>query len=136
MALPKKPALCRPLVEYASSVWDPVLEYQIYNIEIVQHRAIRFICDLKVRVSISAAIDTLELDNLSERRKKSRHNLFLIILSNEECHEALSYSYDELMNTGSPDMGVTRAVSMGEPQTILQDRQPITTASCPVQYGK
>ena len=70
MALPKKPALCRPLVEYASSVWDPVLEYQIYNIEIVQHRAVRFICDLKGRVRLSAAIDTLEFDNLSECRKK------------------------------------------------------------------
>ena len=29
--------LCPPLVEYASSVWDPVLEYQIYDIEMVQH---------------------------------------------------------------------------------------------------
>ena len=57
-------ALCRPLVEYASSVWVPVLEYQIYYIEMVQHRAVRFICDLKGRVSISAAIDTIELDNL------------------------------------------------------------------------
>ena len=27
--------LCRPLVEYASSVWDPVLEYRIYDIEMV-----------------------------------------------------------------------------------------------------
>ena len=62
--------LCRSLVEYASSVWDPVLEYQIYGIEMVQHRAVRFICDLKGRVSISAAIDTLESGNLSERRKK------------------------------------------------------------------
>ena len=35
--------LCRPLVEYASSVWDPDLEYQIYDIEMVQHRAVRFI---------------------------------------------------------------------------------------------
>ena len=39
--------LCRPLVEYALSVWDPVLEYQIYDIEMVQYRAVRFICDLK-----------------------------------------------------------------------------------------
>ena len=98
-------------VEYASSVWDPVLEYQIYDIEMVQHRAVRFICDLKGRASISAAIDRLELDNLSERRKKSRHDLLLtIILSNEKCHETLSYSYDELMNTRPPDMAVTRAV--------------------------
>ena len=70
------------------------------------------------RQGISAAIDTLELDNLSERRKKSRHNLLFTILSNEECHEALSYSYDGLMNTRPPDMAVTRAISRGEPQTI------------------
>ena len=62
--------LCRPLVEYASSVWDPLLEYQTYDIEMVQHRAVRFICDLKGRVSISTAIDTLELENLGESRKK------------------------------------------------------------------
>ena len=62
--------LCRPLVEYASSVWNPVLEYQIYDIEMVQHPAVRFTYDLKGRVSISAAIDMLELDNLSECRKK------------------------------------------------------------------
>ena len=38
--------LCPPLVEYASSVRDPVLKYQIYDIEMVQHHAVRFICDL------------------------------------------------------------------------------------------
>ena len=109
----------------------------ILSNEMVQHRAVRFIlCDLKGRASISAAIDTLELDNLSERRKKSRHDL-LTILSNEECHEALSYSYDELMNIRPPDMAVTRAVSRGEPQKqFMQNRQPITTASYPVQYEK
>ena len=56
--------MCRPLGKYASSIWDLVLECQIYDIEMVQHRAVRFICDLKGRVSISAAFDTLELDNL------------------------------------------------------------------------
>ena len=100
------------------SVWEHVLEYQIYDIEIVQHRAVRFICDLKGRVGINTTLDILELDNLSERRNKSRHDLLLAILSNEECHEALSYSLDELMSTRPPDMAVTRAVSSGEPQTI------------------
>ena len=57
--------LCRPLIEYTSSMWGPVIEYQIYDIEMVQHRAVRFICDLKGRVSISAALDMLELNNLS-----------------------------------------------------------------------
>ena len=63
--------LCCPLFEYALSVWDLVLEYPIYDIEMVQHRAVRFICDLKGRVSISAELDMLEFDNLSERRNKS-----------------------------------------------------------------
>ena len=95
---------------------EPCPRVPIYDIEMVQHRAVRFICDLKGRVSISAVIDMFELDNLSERRKKSRHDLLLtIILSNEKCHEALSYSYDELMNTRPPDMAVTRTVSRGEP---------------------
>ena len=86
----------------------------------VQHRAVRFICDLKDGVSISAAFDNmLELDNLSKRRNKSQHDLLLSILSNEEYHEALSYySYEELMNTlRLLDMAVTRAVSRGEPLT-------------------
>ena len=83
----------------------------------VQHHAVRFICDLKGRASISAALDTLELDNLSERRNKTRHDR-ITILSSEKCSEALSYSFDELMNTRLPNMAVTRAVSRGEPQTI------------------
>ena len=57
----------------------------------------------------------LELDNLSERRNKSRHDLLLTILFNEKCHEVFLYSYDELMNTQPPDMAETRAVSSGEP---------------------
>ena len=94
---------------------DPVIEYQIYDIEMVQHRAVKFICDLKGRVSISAVLDDmLELDNLSECCNIS----LLTILSNEECHEALSYSYDKLMNTRPPDMAVIRAVSRSEPQKI------------------
>ena len=99
-------------------MWNPVLEYRICDIEMVQHHAVRFISDLKGRVSISAAIDTLELKNLGERLKKSRRDLLFTNRSNEECHEALSYSYDEFMNTRPPDMAITRAVSRGEPQTI------------------
>ena len=72
---------------------------KIYDIEMVQLLAVRFICDLKGRVGISAAIDTLELNSLSESYKKSRHDFLLTILSNEDCHGALSYSYDELINT-------------------------------------
>ena len=73
-------ALCRPLVEYASSVWVPVLEYQIYDIEMVQHRAVRFICDLKGRVSISPAIEKIELDNLRVNAVKKPTQLVVSFL--------------------------------------------------------
>ena len=73
---------------------------------------------LKGRVSMCAALDMLELDNLSKQHNKSRYALFLAILSIEECHEALSYSYVHLR---PPYMAVTtRAVSGGEPQTIYE----------------
>ena len=132
MAPPKKPSCLPTQPCVVRLLCDPV-EYHIYDIEMVQHHAVRFICDLKGRVSISAAIDTFELDNLSERRKKADMICLLQFLSNEECHEALSYSYDELMNTRPPDMAVTRGVNLKQ---FMQNRQPITTASCPVQYGK
>ena len=64
---------------------------------------------------ISAALDTLELDNPSEHRNKSWHDLFLAILFNETCHEALSYSYSKLINTQLPDVAITTAVSRGKP---------------------
>ena len=69
-------SLCRPHVEYASSVWDPVFEYQIYVIEMVQHNAMRFICNPKGRDSISAAFKKLNLETLSKRRQTNRYELF------------------------------------------------------------
>ena len=45
-------------------------------------------------------------------------DFLLAILSNEERHEALSYLYDELINTRLSDMAVNKAVFRGEPLTI------------------
>ena len=59
-------------------------------------------------------IYSVKLDNLIERRNNSLQDL-LAILSHEECPHALSYSYDELINTQPPDMAVSRAISRGEP---------------------
>ena len=70
-------SLCHPHVEFASSVWDPTLEYQINSIEMVQHKAIRFISNLKGRESISTAADKLKINTLKERRQGNRHSLLL-----------------------------------------------------------
>ena len=85
-------SFCRPHVEFASSVWDPTLEYRINSIELVQHKAIRFICNLKGRECISTAADKLEINILKERRKGNRHSFLLRILSKENNHQALADS--------------------------------------------
>ena len=50
-------------------------------------------------VRIPAPLGVLELENPSECRNKRRHDILLPILSNEACHETLSYSFDEIINT-------------------------------------
>ena len=63
-------SLCRPHLEYASAVWDPVLEYQIYNLEMVQHQGVHFISCLKGRASISATLEDLDMVTLCPTRKR------------------------------------------------------------------
>ena len=108
---------CRPHVEFASSVWDSTLEYQINSIEMGQHKAIRFICNLKSRESISAAANRLEINALKERLEGNRHGLLLRILSRETNHQVLANSYDKLINDRPDDIAITRAASR-HPATI------------------
>ena len=56
----------------------------------VQHNAIRFICNLKGRKSISAAADKLEIKTFKEHRKDNRHSLLLRILSKENNQKSLA----------------------------------------------
>ena len=83
----------------------------------VQHKAIRFICNLKGREIISAAADKLEINTLKERRNGNRHSL-LRILSKENNHQALANSYDKLINDRPDDIAITRATSRQHPATI------------------
>ena len=84
----------------------------------IQHTAVRFICNLKGRASISKALKRIEMNDLRERRKLSRHRLLTRILSDEECHNVLTSSYDDLMNKRPPNASITRVVARREPQTI------------------
>ena len=75
----------------------------IYDIEMVQNQAIRFIMNIKgLKDSITVAREQLELETLQDRRKRLKMTLLLIImriLSKEECHnKSQSATYDELMN--------------------------------------
>lgn len=111
-------SLCRPHMEYAASVWDTSLAYLATEIEMVQHRAIRFISQIKGRESITKARNKLELETLAHRRKQIRHTLLLRILSKEDNHQSLSSTYNELLSSKPDNAPLTRATTSGHPPTI------------------
>jgi hypothetical protein len=110
-------ALCRPIIEYASSVWDPTNKSLIHEIEMIQNNAIRFINNVKGRASITYAREKLGLHTLADRRKSNRLSLLLKILSAEQSHAALSSEYDDLMKTNQCSM-TTRSAARGQPKSI------------------
>ena len=63
----------RPVLEYASSVWDPHTRKEIEQIEKVQRRAARFVTNNYKRTdSVSDMIKKLRWQTLEQRRKKAR----------------------------------------------------------------
>jgi len=87
--------LCRPILEYACEVWDPFLVKHISQLERVQRQAARFIGGIRGVCSVTKALDELEIDALSIRRKSARIRLLHNILSND-VHSSLSQSFDQL----------------------------------------
>jgi len=71
--------LVRPMLEYASCVWDPYLVKDINSLEMVQRRAARWATsnyDWQSGISISSTLNNLQWDTLSSRRQISRLKLF------------------------------------------------------------
>ncbi|XP_071152259.1 uncharacterized protein [Mytilus edulis] len=71
-------ALVRPHLEYACSAWDPHLQKHIYQIEMVQRRAARFIKSNYSREpgTVTTLLEELNLTPLEIRRKVARITLF------------------------------------------------------------
>ena len=72
-------ALVRPILEYASAVWDPHQQYLINNIEMVQRRAARWVKqDYRQTSSVSNMLYDLQWSTLHERRKCCRLSYHLL----------------------------------------------------------
>jgi hypothetical protein len=112
-------SLCRPVLEYADTLWDPADNSTAEEIELTQSKAIRFVKGIKGRRGITDARSQLELQPLKDRRKNHRLSLLMRILSDEENHEALTYAYDEVINNRANATMVTRAATRGEPTAIF-----------------
>ena len=111
-------SLCRPILEYADSVWDPSQAKTIHSIEMIQNRAVRFICGIGGRHGVSNAKSELGLESLETRRRYHRVSLLLKVLQDEDKHLALSSSYEEIMNDRSRMTLTTRAAKRGEPTSV------------------
>ena len=70
-------SLVRPLIEYASSVWDPHELGLKRELEKVQRKGARFVKRRYDReISVSGLMKELEWEPLEKRRERCRHNLF------------------------------------------------------------
>ena len=66
-------SLVRPILEYASTAWDPYTSKNIQQLEAVQRRAARFVMgDYKTTSSTSQMISDLGWESLQQRRSDSR----------------------------------------------------------------
>lgn len=106
-------SLCRSSLEYASAVWDPVLSKHICKLEMVQHRAVRFIGCLRGICSVSAEREKLGLDTLENRRRENRKSILLNLIAGANCHPAMENASRELTCVFS---------NLGEHNTRLQAR--------------
>ena len=77
----------RPKLEYCSSVWDPHYQKDIKKLEMVQHRAARYVTNnphrrLGQQISITKKIKELGWQPLEERRRNNRLVLLFKVSNN------------------------------------------------------
>ena len=76
-------SLVRPLVEYASTVWDPYTKAKIHQLEMVQRRGARFVTGRhSCTSSVSEMLDELGWQSLEARRRTARLTMFYKIRNN------------------------------------------------------
>ena len=107
-------SLCRPIMEYADTLWDPTDKRCVDSLEKIQSKAVRFIRNLKGRESVTEAKTLLGLVPLADRRKNHRVSLLMRILQDDQHHGTLSSAYDDIVTGRASSTMVTRAASRGE----------------------
>jgi len=63
-------SLVRPLIEYASCVWDPHYDSHVLELEKVQHRAARWVCsDYNYNTGVTTLLSQLHWHSLRDRKE-------------------------------------------------------------------
>ena len=86
-------ALVRPHLEYSSSVWDPHWKKDINKVEMVQHRAARFVTANYIYQpgSMTSILNQLQWPTLQLRRKVNRIIMFHKVIYHQVAVEIPSY---------------------------------------------
>ncbi len=102
-------SLVRPQVEYAASIWDPHFQNHQHNLEMVQRRAARWVCQQYDRkASVTKMLQTLSWETLEARRAKMR-----ILMLYKIVHQLVAISSAQL----TPRSTVAR---QNHPYTFVQ----------------
>ena len=92
-------SMCQPILEYGAPVWDPYKRSQVHNIEMIQNRAVRFVCGIRGRdESLTAARKTMQIQTLEERRRNARIRLLLHMMegSNPALSDFIEYETNNI----------------------------------------
>ena len=74
--------LLRPVIEYASIIWDPHTNANISRLEMIQSRYARFVFhDYRRSSSVSAMLDQLQWASLQERRAQAKVEMMFRIVN-------------------------------------------------------
>ena len=77
-------SLVRPIVEYASTVWNLYTQKDIHTLEKVQCRGARYVCNKHGNISsVDTMLDTLKRKTQQRRRKEARFNMLYKIQNKE-----------------------------------------------------
>ena len=90
-----------PIIEYAAIIWSPYTQSLINNLEAVQRKAARFVCNNYYRYSsVSQMLQQLEWPTLERRRLEARATMMYKIINNLVHVDQRYLSYN-LRNTHS-----------------------------------
>ena len=77
-------ALVRTCLEYAAAIWDPHDKKHTQNLEKIQRRAARFVCNYyHTTISVSKMLEKLDWPALEHREQETRHVMLRKILDGD-----------------------------------------------------
>ena len=113
-------SLVRPQLEYCSTIWSPHQQNLVHDLEMVQHRAARFVKNLYGQQSVTAMLRDLSWETLAQRRLKAQVTMTLCVTHSHMHYYAVTFSL--INRTTSPVL--SQAAFLKLPWPHVQTSRP------------